>query len=193
MNNNNNEVIGWGDSFIAEENEFTLISPGNYPFTVKGMERKIYDGNGKIPNGTPYAEVKCEVTGPEGTTSIIERLYLLRRMQWKLTQFFQSIGQPVVVGQPFQPNWGTVVGAKGTAEVEVNEYNDKNGNPQKNNRIKNFLEPGENTQGPNQPAETAQQPTTQAPQAPQMPQQNAQPQQPQTPPANNQWSGGAAF
>lgn len=192
MNNNNNEVIGWGDSFIAEENKFTLISPGNHPFTVKSMDRKIYDGNGKIPNGTPYAEVKCEVTGPEGTASIIERLYLLRRMQWKLTQFFQSIGQPVVVGQPFQPNWSTVVGAKGTAEVEVNEYNDKNGNPQKNNRIKNFLEPGEGTQGSTQPTGAAQA-TAQTPQAPQMPQQNAQPQQPQTPPANNQWGGGAAF
>ncbi|GBG94952.1 hypothetical protein LFYK43_14110 [Ligilactobacillus salitolerans] len=182
MNNTNNEVIGWGDSFTAEENEFTLISPGNYPFTVKSMDRKIYDGSGKIPNGTPYAEVKCEVTGPEGTTSIIERLYLLKRMQWKLTQFFQSIGQPVVVGQPFQPNWNTVVGSQGIAEVEVNEYNDKNGNAQKNNRIKNFLKPGEGTQGPAEPVQQMSQQQAPQPQA-----------QPQTPPANNGWNGGAAF
>lgn len=184
MNNNNNEVIGWGDSFTAEESEFTLISPGNYPFTVKEMERKIYDGSGKIPNGTPYAEVKCEVTGPEGTTSIIERLYLLKRMQWKLTQFFQSIGQPVVVGQPFQPNWNAVVNAKGMAEVEVNTYK-KDGEEKKNNRIKNFLKPGEG-KPEGSPQQSYQQQPSQQPQP--------TPQQPQTPPANAQWGqGGAAF
>ncbi|KRN88171.1 hypothetical protein [Ligilactobacillus acidipiscis] len=181
MNNNNNEVIGWGESFTAEESEFTLISAGNYPFTVKEMDRKIYDGSGKIPNGTPYAEVKCEVTGPEGTTTISERLYLLKRMQWKLTQFFQSIGQGVVIGQPFQPNWSTVVGSKGMAEIEVNSYNDKDGNPKKNNRIKNFLKPGEG-QPESQPVQQ------------QQPQPNQQPTKPQTPPANNQWgNGGTAF
>jgi len=182
MNNNNNEVIGWGDSFTAEESEFTLISPGNYPFTVKEMERKIYDGNGKIPNGTPYAEVKCEVTGPEGTTTISERLYLLKRMQWKLTQFFQSIGQGVVIGQPFQPNWSTVVGSTGVAEITVREFNGNDGEKKKSNNIKNFLKPGEGK------------PESSPQQQPQQSYQQQPSQQPQPTSTNEQWGqGGAAF
>lgn len=140
MMNQENEFLEWGDSFIAEESNFKLFQPGEYPFIVKKMERKIYDGQStKIPNGAPYAEITMEFSGPEGTTLVTDRLYLMRSWQWKLTQFFSGIGQAPVVGQPFTPNWGAVIGSQGRAKLEINTYMSK-GSERKNNQVKEYLE-----------------------------------------------------
>ena len=101
MNNQNNEFLNWGEGFTAQENEFVLLDEGVYNFTVTKMEKKVYDGNStKIPNGCPYAELTIQVESQKGTANIRERLYLMKSMLWKLTQFFAGIGQPVVTGQP---------------------------------------------------------------------------------------------
>jgi len=156
MNNNinENEFLDWNAGFIAEESNFVLLPAGEYPFVVTNLERKIYDGNSdKIPNGAPYAEVTIEVNGNEGKTSVKERLYMMKKFQWKLTEFFTSIGQPVVIGQAFSPNWSTVVGSRGTAELEINSYMYQ-GQQRQNNRVKSFKKPAANqstfTQQPQQ-------------------------------------------
>lgn len=158
MNNEENEFLGWGDSFIAEESSFTLLPVGEYPFKVVGFERKIYDGNSdKIQNGTPYAEIEMEFTGAEGTTKVFDRLYMVKKWQWKLTQFFTGIGQAPIIGQPFSPNWGTVVGSQGRAKLGINKYtSSKTGKENKNNQIDEYLAPAANSG-----VVTPQQPTAQ--------------------------------
>ncbi len=142
MNPEENEFLTWDSGFTAEESEFVVLDPGVCKFTVKNFERKIYDGKSdKIPNGTPYAEIEMEFVGTKGKTSVKERLYLLKRMQWKLTEFFTAIGQNPVIGQTFMPNWNAVIGSFGYAELEVNHYQDNNGNDRSNNRVKKFLKP----------------------------------------------------
>lgn len=143
--NNENEFIGWGDSFVAEESSFKIFQPGEYPFVVTGFERKIYDGNSeKIQNGTPFAEITMEFTGPEGTTSVNDRLYMTKKWQWKLTQFFTGIGQAPVLGQPFSPNWTNVIGSRGNAKLRINKYTKKDGSPGENNQIEEYLKPAAN-------------------------------------------------
>lgn len=163
MNNEENEFIGWGDSFNAEESTFTLLPDGEYPFTITGFERKIYDGNStKIQNGTPYAEIEMEFTGAEGTTKVFDRLYMVKKWQWKLTQFFTGIGQAPVIGQPFAPNWGNVVGSRGNAKLKINKYTKKDGSLGENNQIDEYLAPAANSGVVSQQAQQPQQ-TYQAP------------------------------
>jgi hypothetical protein len=101
----------------------------------------------------------------------------MKKFTWKLTQFFNSIGQVQEIGQPFQPKWNQVIGANGRAKLEVNNYTDKDGNKKQNNRIKEFLKPAANAgvvqqqsnfnqRAPQQPAQQQQQQWTQ-PQQPQ--------------------------
>ncbi|MHC5373609.1 hypothetical protein ACYSNU_07380 [Enterococcus sp. LJL120] len=146
--NNENEFIGWGDSFVAEESNFKLFEAGEYPFVVTGFERKIYDGNSdKIQNGTPYAEIEMEFTGPLGSTKVTDRLYMVKKWQWKLTQFFTGIGQAPIVGQPFSPNWSQVIGSRGSAKLLINKYtSSKTGKEVQNNQIDEYLEPTANSQ-----------------------------------------------
>ncbi|RST98325.1 hypothetical protein CBF37_08190 [Vagococcus vulneris] len=137
--NQENEFLSWDSSFTAEESSFKLFQPGEYPFTVTNMERKIYDGTStKIPNGAPYAEVTMEFTGPEGKTNVIDRLYLMKNWQWKLTQFFSGIGQSPVLGETFKPNWSQVVGSRGNAKLNINTYTSK-GQERSNNQVEEYL------------------------------------------------------
>lgn len=160
--NNENEFLNWGDSFVAQENEFVVLPEGQYQFTVTGFERKNYDGNSdKIPNGTPYAELSLEFTGNEGKTTVTERLYLLKRLSWKLTEFFGSIGQNPVNGQAFNPNWNAVLGSTGEAELVINNYKNKDGQDCQNNRVKKFLKL-ENVQKTQSAPDQNQQPTQQS-------------------------------
>ena len=149
MNNNNfnnsanamdNEFLDWDGSFVAEESQFTTLKDGDYPFEVTKIERKMYDGNSqKIPNGAPYAEVSLRFDGGEqGNTTVTERLYLLKSLAWKLTEFFGSIGQASVVGQPFKPNWNAVVGSHGVATLTIHKYTGRDGQERSNNQVKKF-------------------------------------------------------
>ncbi len=185
MNTAENEFLTWDGGFVAEESEFVVLDPGVCKFTVRGFERKIYDGKSdKIPNGTPYAEIEMEFVGTKGKTTVKERLYLLKRMQWKLTEFFAAIGQNPTIGQAFMPNWNAVIGSSGYAELEVNHYKDNNGNDRSNNRPNKFLKPNApeiaSAQQP-APVQTTLQPQPQpqpVQQAPVTPQQTTQPVQP---------------
>ncbi|WP_373790635.1 hypothetical protein [Jeotgalibaca porci] len=142
--NNENEFLGWDTGFIAEESTFVLLPAGEYQFTVTGMERKIYDGKSQnIPNGAPYAELSIKISGEAGSTTIKERLYMMKKFQWKLTEFFSAIGQTPVIGQPFNPNWSLVVGSQGRAKVEINNYISK-GEERQNNQIKEFIKSSAN-------------------------------------------------
>ena len=171
FNNNNfnnsantmdNEFLDWDGSFVAEESQFTTLKDGDYPFEVTKIERKMYDGNSqKIPNGAPYAEVSLRFNGGEqGNTTVTERLYLLKSLAWKLTEFFGSIGQAPVVGQPFKPNWNTVVGSHGVATLTIHKYTSRDGQERSNNQVKKFKKGGQ------QPVQQQQQPV-QPQQAPQ--------------------------
>lgn len=192
MSNNNfnsnasgmdNEFLSWDGSFVAEESQFTTLKDGDYPFEVTKIERKMYDGNSqKIPNGAPYAEVSLRFDGGEqGNTTVTERLYLLKSLAWKLTEFFGSIGQAPVVGQPFKPNWNTVVGSHGVATLTIHKYTSRDGQERSNNQVKKFKEGGQAPQ---------QMPQQQMPQGYQQPQQPVQqPVQPQQAPNNNPFPG----
>lgn len=188
MNNNNfnnnasgmdNEFLDWDSSFVAEESQFTTLKDGDYPFEVTKIERKMYDGNSqKIPNGAPYAEVSLRFDGGEqGNTTVTERLYLLKSLAWKLTEFFGSIGQAPVVGRPFKPNWNTVVGSHGVATLIIHKYTSRDGQERSNNQVKKFKKGGQAPQQPvqqmpQQPVQGYQQPAQQQPVQPQqMPQQ----------------------
>lgn len=110
-------------------------------------------------------------TGEKST--LTENFYLYKKMQWKINQFFTSIGAPKNPEGKVKMNWGTVLGAKGAASLVVNDYTDRSGNPAQNNRIKDFLEPTQQTAAPGYqaPQQNYQQPAAQT----QPPQQNVTP------------------
>ncbi|MBS7067436.1 hypothetical protein EFN91_09495 [Lactococcus lactis] len=175
--NDDMQILGWDDE-VEEGSPFVLLPEGNYPFTITGLEKGIYEKpanrESKIPANCPKATVTLEFTTSTGEKSTLtENFYLYKKMQWKINQFFTSIGAPKNPEGKVKMNWGTVLGAKGAASLVVNDYTDRSGNPAQNNRIKDFLEPTQQTAAPGYqaPQQNYQQPPAQT----QPPQQNVTP------------------
>ena len=175
--NDDMQILGWDDE-VEEGSPFVLLPEGNYPFTITGLEKGIYEKpanrESKIPANCPKATVTLEFTTSTGEKSTLtENFYLYKKMQWKINQFFTSIGAPKNPEGKVKMNWGTVLGAKGAASLVVNDYTDRSGNPAQNNRIKDFLEPTQQTAAPGYqaPQQSYQQPPAQT----QPPQQNVMP------------------
>lgn len=175
--NDDMQILGWDDE-VEEGSPFVLLPEGNYPFTITGLEKGIYEKpanrESKIPANCPKATVTLEFTTSTGEKSTLtENFYLYKKMQWKINQFFTSIGAPKNPEGKVKMNWGTVLGAKGAASLVVNDYTDRSGNPAQNNRIKDFLEPTQQTAEPGYqaPQQSYQQPPAQT----QPPQQNVTP------------------
>ncbi|HCS85326.1 MULTISPECIES: hypothetical protein [Lactococcus] len=164
--NNDMEILGWDDE-VEEGSPFVLLPEGEYPFVITNLEKGIYEKpanrESKIPANAPKATVTIEIQSPTGeTTTLTENFYLYKKMQWKINQFFTSIGAPKNAEGKVKMNWGTVLGARGKVKLIVNNYKDRSGNDAQNNRIDSFLEP-----------ETSNYQNA-APQGQQMPQQNYQ-------------------
>lgn len=139
-------MFDWND-VIENDGSFTLLPEGVYPFTVVSFERGEHAGSDGIPP-CKKAVLTIELDGGAlGTTEITENLFLHSRMEWKLCQFFTAIGLRKR-GEQLRMNWQAVPGAKGWAEVIINEYDEKKngqktGNKRKNNRIGKYLDPAE--------------------------------------------------
>ena len=137
--------MNWDDT-ISNESQFVLLPAGIYDFKVTGFERAWFDGSDKI-EPCPKAVLELTIEAPQGTTTIKENLLLSSKVEWKLCSFFRSIGQKKH-GVQFKMDWSKVLGAKGRAEIEVNEYDGNDGTKKKNNKVKAYIDAPDEPQEP---------------------------------------------
>ncbi len=129
--------MNW-DDVIQNESQFVLLPEGIYDFTVTKFEREWFDGSAKI-EPCPKAALELTITAPQGSAVVKESLLLSAQVEWKLCSFFKSIGQKKS-GVAFKMDWTKVLGAKGKAEIEINEYVGNDGSQKKNNRVKSYID-----------------------------------------------------
>ena len=133
--------LGW-ESTIEKDSEYVLLSEQDCDFEVISFERARHNGSEKLP-ACPKAILTIKVTGKEGSTTVTENLNLHSSVEWKLCEFFNSIGQRKH-GEKLQMNWNKVPGAKGKCHIYIDEWKNAQGDLKKNNKIKKFLDPPEN-------------------------------------------------
>ena len=133
-------VIGWEDEIEQEGGGFILLAPGAYEFKV--IDRKIekFPGSEKIPKDTPKVVLTLEIQSPEGMTTVKADLIMWSTLEWKLSEFFRSIGQKKH-GEKLRPNWKTVIGSKGKVMIKNREYTGTDGKQHKTNDVDKFLDP----------------------------------------------------
>ena len=138
MNNENMEALDW-NSEITKESEFELLPEGEYPFLVESMERGRFPGSEKM-SACPSANLTLVIKSPESGNDVrvFDTLYLHQKAEWRLSQFFISIGQKKK-GEPLRMNWNMVPGAKGMLKLTVNKYIRKDGSQAENNRVSAYL------------------------------------------------------
>lgn len=157
MNNELDRELGWDDT-IEKENEFILLPPGDYEFTVTNFERGRHNGSANLP-ACNKAVVDIKIVSDKGNTTIKHNLFLHTSTEGMLSNFFTGIGQKKK-GEPLKMNWNQVVGSKGKCKVTVNKWtSNKTGEELQGNQIKTFYAPE------NQPVGQTQQPVQQQQQA----------------------------
>lgn len=126
--------LGW-DEEVEKGEEFTLLEPGDYDFTIETFERGRYEGSDKVPPCN-RALLKVLATNGKDSTVISESLLLYDKMQWKLAEFFLSIGAEELEGR-VRMNWNMVPQATGRATIEVRT--DPKDSSKKYNHVKKWL------------------------------------------------------
>lgn len=133
-------TFDWDDAITddGQDQDWVLLPAGEYDFTVDELEKSYYPGGAKLPPCN-CAILTLKIQHPDGTTNKVwDRLYLVKKVEWKLSSFFRSIGVKQH-GESVTMDWDAVVGATGRCKVGVHEYNG-----QKQNDIKAYLDPAEN-------------------------------------------------
>ena len=77
---------------------------------------------------------------PDGESEMNVNLFLLKRFEWKLCQFFTSIGLRQH-GEKLRMNWAAVTGKTGRCRITKRTYKDKNGADRETNDLDEFLDP----------------------------------------------------
>ena len=118
--------LNWDDT-IEKDNQFVLLPEGDYNFTVESFDRARHPGSEKIP-ACNKAILKIRIDAAEGEAIITHNLFPHSRAEWRLSEFFASIGQKKK-GETLRMNWGTVPGSTGRLKLgtrihEGNTYND---------------------------------------------------------------------
>ena len=131
--------LGWDDQIENEGQEAELLPEGTYEYPGASRERGRYAGSDRMA-ACNCANLTLLIRNPETGKDcrVFDTLYLNSKAEWRLSQFFLSIGQKKK-GEPLRPNWAAVPTSSGKVEIEVHEYTDKNGKVRKNNQVAKYL------------------------------------------------------
>lgn len=148
---NTGYAMGWDTPIANDGQDFVLLPAGEYDFEVSKFEREHFDGSAKIPPCNK-AVLSLRVDDGQGAiATVTSNLLLYSTLEWKISQFFRSIGQKQH-GQSVVPNWQMVAGARGRCKIGVRKYTTKNGEERESNEVLEFLDPPTNgAQAPQQP------------------------------------------
>ncbi len=160
-NNVNDVAMTWDDEIQNDGEGFRVLPEGEYDFTVTDFTRGRFEGSDNM-KACPKAELTIKIHDPDGDVTVNENLFLNKKVEWKLCQFFIAIGHRKH-GEPLRPNWNAVKGAKGRCKVGIKKWTGKkDGKEYKGNEITAFLEPPETAAPPQGNAAYTQEPLTSA-------------------------------
>ena len=141
----------WDDTIENDGSDFQVLPEGEYDFTVTKFERGRSAGKGKLPPCN-MAILTLRVSDGNGSTTITDNLLLHSKAEWKLCQFFRSIGQKKH-GEPLRMNWSAVMGATGRCKVIVEPWIGNDGKEHQSNKIDRYIDPDDVPVAPAQPTQ----------------------------------------
>ena len=134
----NNGVLDWDSPIEDDGSGFVLLPEGDYDFIVSGFDRGQYNGSANIP-ACPKAMLTLSFDTANGVAQIKQDLFLCKKMEWKIAQFFRCLGMKKH-GERLLPKWDQVLGASGRAHVTQRDYIGNDGTNKKSNNIAYFLD-----------------------------------------------------
>ena len=129
------EELNFEDTIEEESGGFSLLPDGDYEYTVSKVTRGRYDGSDKMP-ACNSVTVELTVWGADDKATVTERFFLVKKFEWKLSQFFLSLGLKKH-GEPLRMRWN-IEGMRGKCKLYVDTYRKQDGSEGKSNKVKKF-------------------------------------------------------
>lgn len=117
---NQGHELGWDDE-IEQESSWILLPDGDYRFTVEKFDRARHAGSEKIPPCNKAIVFFRVFDGKGNSVLITENMFLHTSMEWKLSEFFASIGMKQK-GEKARMNWNEVYNKSGVCHVKIRRY-----------------------------------------------------------------------
>lgn len=130
--------MDWDDAIENDGEDFITLTEGDYVFEVTDFERGRFPGSAKLP-ACNKASLTLQVKTEDGIARIRTDLILYRSLEWKISQFFRSIGRKQK-GERLTMDWNHVIGARGRAHIKPRTYTDRDGNERTANDCAYFLD-----------------------------------------------------
>ena len=136
--------LGWDAEIENEGQPFLVAEAGDYDFQVVGFERGRFEGSAKMsPCNMAKLTLRLAVPVETGICNVKHNLFLHSKTEWKLCEFFISIGQKKQ-GQKVAMNWSKVLGAQGRCKVSKRSFiSQTTGKEMWTNDIDKFYPPAE--------------------------------------------------
>ena len=127
-------------TFEVPEQEYVLLAPGEYEFTVDSVDYGDYNGGTKIP-ACGMVIVNMYVDSDKGRAFLNNRFYVCQQCAGLIAAFFKSIGDIKEGQKTFTPDWDHLEGKTGIVKTSQREYNGS-----MYNQVDRFLPPKKKAQ-----------------------------------------------
>ncbi len=131
-------ISAWTREIRNDGDTFRPLKPGIYPAVISRFEQGEHHGSAKIPR-CPKAMLTLKVDTGEGVQEVKATLLLHERMEWKLSEFFRSIGRKKH-GEPFRMDWSNLVGQRLLVRIGTRAYIGSDGEEHTANTVEQFLD-----------------------------------------------------
>jgi len=108
-------------TFDIEEQEYVLLAPGEYEFTVDSVDFGDYNGSDKIP-ACGKVTVNIHVDTDKGKAFLNNNFYVCKEAAGMIAAFFKCIGMIKEGQKTFSPDWDHIKGKKGIVKTSQREY-----------------------------------------------------------------------
>ncbi len=136
------QALDWEGIVVDDGPSFELLDAGYYPFRVESLERERFDGSAKMAS-CPRAKLTLKITAGDHEVTIIDRIMLNTKMQWRVARFFECLGFARDEEGNMHMHWNELDDKSGWLRIKVREYTDKNGNKQQANDVDEYCRPSD--------------------------------------------------
>ena len=138
MIDNKDMLMDWNDSIEEDGQGYILLPEGDYNFKVTNFERGRFPGGPKVP-ACNKATITVQVDTKDGIATVKFDLLLFRSLEWRISDFFRSIGQKKH-GEKLTMDWNKVIGSEGRAHFKQRTYVNNQGEEKAINDIAYFID-----------------------------------------------------
>ena len=134
---NENELLDWDSEISSDSGEYIVLPEGDYPFTVKDVQRSSFKGSDKIPPCNKVS-VNLVIDTEDGKAYCTDNFYLVKKVEWKISAFFRAIGMKRK-GEKVKMDWPGTVGNKGMAHFKPEKWKGDNSD-RTSNRVDYYID-----------------------------------------------------